>query len=80
VCVSICPNQAIQTPRRRFWIEPLLCTECALFAAEPQCQKACTLRAISRAGSDLSQRAIHPLLLQKNRQKEVKNERKVRVS
>jgi ferredoxin len=78
-CVSICPDQAIQTPRRRFWIDSLLCTECLLFSCEPQCQKACPQGAVSHAQTDQSQRAIHPLLLKKNRRKEVKNERQMHI-
>jgi ferredoxin len=66
-CVSICPNQAIQTPRRGFWgaleMGPLLCTECVFFADAPVCRKACQRSAVSHAQTDQSQRAIHPLLL-----------------
>ena len=72
VCVSICPNQAIQTPQRRFWIDPLLCTECLLFAVEPQCQRACTFGAISRAESDNGQRAIHPLIRKQTQKRDHK--------
>ena len=63
-CVSICPNGAIQFPRRRIWIDPLLCTECVLFAHEPQCRAACPQGAVFRARSDYSGRAIHPFLRQ----------------
>ena len=51
-CASICPNQAIQFPRRRFWIDPLVCTKCLLFPGEPRCQKACPQDAVFRAEAD----------------------------
>ncbi|WP_394766672.1 4Fe-4S binding protein [uncultured Paludibaculum sp.] len=45
-CRSICPNGAIQAARPRFRIEPLLCTECALFADQPLCVAECPINAI----------------------------------
>ena len=70
MCASICPSNAIQIPRRRFWIDPLLCTECALFADRPQCLEACPLSAVSYTSSELGQLAIHPLLRHKEHRKE----------
>jgi ferredoxin len=52
------------------WIDPLLCTECLLFADEPQCQQACPHGAIFRARGDQTERAIHPLLRKKSQIKE----------
>jgi len=69
-CVSICPNQAIQILRRRFWIDPLLCTECALFSDKPQCREACPQDAVSRAHSEQPQLAIHPILRNKKHRRE----------
>ncbi|QOY91501.1 4Fe-4S binding protein [Paludibaculum fermentans] len=45
-CHSTCPTGAIQRARPRFRIDPLLCTECVLFAGEPLCVTACPVRAI----------------------------------
>ncbi|MBN9663713.1 MAG: 4Fe-4S dicluster domain-containing protein [Acidobacteria bacterium] len=45
-CRSTCPNGAIQGAKPRFRIEPLLCTECVLFADEPLCVAECPVRAI----------------------------------
>lgn len=66
--------------RGRAWIEPLLCTECVLFADAPRCQAACPVRAIVHGETEPSRYALHPLPRAKSRPKEVKNERKIPVS
>lgn len=45
-CVSICPTGAVQRGRRRYRIEPLLCTECLLYSDQPMCAEACPHGAI----------------------------------
>jgi ferredoxin len=46
----------------RLWIEPLLCTECALYADEPQCIVRCPSGAIFEAADNPRIKAIHPRL------------------
>jgi Fe-S-cluster-containing hydrogenase component 2 len=61
----MCPNGAIQTGRKLYWIDPLLCTECALYAGEPQCAAKCLQGAIFATSRESAVRAIHPLLWKK---------------
>jgi ferredoxin len=46
VCVTICPNQAVTGEYPQYRIEPLLCTECVLYADYPACVEACPEKAI----------------------------------
>jgi ferredoxin len=55
----------------RLWIEPLLCTECALYADEPECAACCPSGAIAPA-PDVRIKAIHPRLLKAQNAKEAK--------
>ncbi|MBL0159756.1 MAG: 4Fe-4S binding protein [Bryobacterales bacterium] len=70
LCSSTCPNGAIRGFHRQYYIEPLFCTECALYAASPACVDVCPNNAIvedqlrpgQRWTDHVPLRATHPAL------------------
>ena len=70
LCASTCPNHAIRGLHPRYYIEPLICTECALFAGTALCVAMCPSNAIveyqlqpgQRWNDIVPLRAVHPAL------------------
>ena len=54
-CVTICPNQAVKGEYPHYRIEPLLCTECVLYADDPVCVKVCPEQAIFEVTEEVFQ-------------------------
>lgn len=52
ICVTICPNQAVTGEYPHYRIEPLLCTECVLYADGPVCMEACPEGAIVQVAEE----------------------------
>jgi ferredoxin len=60
ICVTICPNQAVTGEAPLYRIDPLLCTECVLYADFPVCVAACPESAIAEAPEEILKEGVEP--------------------
>lgn len=58
ICVTICPNQAVTGEHPHYRIEPLLCTECVLYAEAPVCVEACPEKAIVEMTEEIFEKGV----------------------